>query len=318
MREIAFVISTKRNELRRAILPEDLQEIKYTKNVYIEKGYGKPLGYADKDYANLGCIVTDREEALAKDIVCDLKIGDATYINKLKNCTVFGWVHAVQNKKLTDIMIANNITAYAWEEMFKDGRHVFARNNEIAGEAAIMHAYQCYGIMPYNTKVALLGRGNIARGALKVLTLLGADVTVYSRKTEKLFIKNLGKYDVVVNAILWDVKRKDHIIYKDDLKRMKENALIIDISCDRKGAIETSTPTGIDDPVYMVDGIMHYVVDHTPALFYRTTSKELSKEVCKYIDLLVEGKESIVLTQAKIMDKGVILDNKIKQFQKRA
>lgn len=92
---------------------------------------------------------------------------------------------------------------------------------------------------------------------------MGADVTIYDRKTEKLFQKELSQYDVIVNGILWDTERKDHIIYKSDLKRMKKGAMIIDISCDRNGAVETSIPTSMDQPTYEVDAIVHYVVDHT-------------------------------------------------------
>lgn len=86
--------------------------------------------------------------------------------------------------------------------MFDKGLHVFWRNNEIAGEAAVMHAFQCYGEMPYNIKAAILGRGNTAHGALKILTMLGADVRMYDRRTEGLFHEELGNYDVIVNAIL--------------------------------------------------------------------------------------------------------------------
>lgn len=96
-----------------------------------------------------------------------------------------------------------------------------------------MHAFQLHGIMPYNTKAALIGRGNVGNGALKILTLLGADVHIYNRRMEKLLRDELSEYDVIVNAVLWDTNRNDHIIYKSDLKRMKKGSMIIDISCDR-------------------------------------------------------------------------------------
>jgi N5-(carboxyethyl)ornithine synthase len=215
-------------------------------------------------------------------------------------------------------MVKNKITAYAWEDMYDSGRHVFWRNNEIAGEAAIMHAYTLYGLFPYNTKVAILGRGNVARGALKILTLMGADVMVYTRKMEQLFRKEISKYDVIVNAILWDTSRKDHIIYKEDLKRMKKGALIIDISCDRNGGIETCIPTTIDNPIYVIDGITHYAVDHTPSLFYKTISESLSEIMIMYIDDLIEGNmNNDVLNNSLIIDHGKIIDQRIILFQNR-
>ena len=317
MKTIGFIISKKENEKRRAIVPNDLKHIKNLGYMYFEKGYGLFLGYSDEEYSKMGCNVADRDIVLKQDIICDPKIGDAEYIDLLKDQTVFGWLHAVQNRSLTDKLINGKITAYAWEEMYENNRHVFWRNNEIAGEAAIMHAFQCYGIMPYNTKVAILGKGNTARGAYRILTMLGADVVVYDRRTEKLFQQELELFDVIVNAILWDIKRKDHIIYKEDLKRLKKNSMIIDISCDRCGAVETSIPTSIENPVYTVDGIMHYVVDHTPSLFYKTASIALSQESSKYIDWLIEEKENGILSDAKIIDSGKILDNKINIFQNR-
>lgn len=318
MKTIGFPISTKENEKRRCLIPKHISSIKNKKSIYIETGYGNVLGFTDEDYNRAGVHIVTREEVLKKDIISDPKIGDAEYLSQLKDQIVFGWVHAVQNKNITDIMVKNKITAYAWEDMYDSGRHVFWRNNEIAGEAAIMHAYTLYGLFPYNTKVAILGRGNVARGALKILTLMGADVMVYTRKMEQLFRKEISKYDVIVNAILWDTSRKDHIIYKEDLKRMKKGALIIDISCDRNGGIETCIPTTIDNPTYVIDGITHYAVDHTPSLFYKTISESLSEIMIMYIDDLIEGNlNNDVLNKSLIIDHGKIIDQRIILFQNR-
>ena len=317
VKSIGFPISKKENEKRRALILADINKIKNKEYLFFEEGYGNDIGFTDQDLINLGCHVVNHENVLTKDIIVDPKIGDADYLDELNNQTLFGWIHAVQNKDITDKLIDHKLTAYAWEDMFEDGRHVFWRNNEIAGEAAIMHAFQCYGMMPYNAKVALIGRGNVATGALKILTLLGAEVTIYSKKTERLLRKEISHYDVIVNAILWDTKRTDHIIYKDDLKRMKKNAMIIDISCDRNGGIESSIPTTIESPFYFVNGIMHYVVDHTPSLFYKTTSISISEQVCKYVDDLCNGYENEILKNSICIKNGKIIDQRIIEFQKR-
>ena len=317
MKTIGFPISTKEHENRRAISPKSLINIVNKQNIYIEKGYGDVLGYSDDEYIAAGANVVSRDEVLKQDIICDPKIGDADYLSDLKNQTIFGWVHAVQNRDITDKLINSNLTVYAWEDMYKMNRHTFWRNNEIAGEAAVMHAYLLHGIFPYNTKVAVLGRGNSARGAVKTLNYMGADITVYDRRTEALFREELPLYDVVVNAILWDTNRKDHIIYREDLKRMKRGAMIIDISCDRAGGIETSIPTTIENPIYSVDGITHYVCDHTPSLFYKTTSEVLSEITSLYCDMLISNIPNEELIAAKIMENGVILDNRINIFQNR-
>ncbi len=317
MKTVGFLKSDKENENRICLLPEDINVIQNKKYIYLEEGYGKNLNIEDNEYIKAGVNVVDKQEIFDKNIIVEPKIGDAQYLKKLKNKTIFGWIHAVQNKAITDILIKNKLTVYAWEEMFEEGRHIFWRNNEIAGEAAVMHALLIHGIMPYNLKVAIIGNGNVSRGAYRVLTQLGCNITVYNRKMEKLLSKEIAKYDIIVNAVLWDVNRKDHIIYKEDLMKMKKGSLIIDVSCDHNGAIETSKPTTIEKPTYWIDGVEHYVVDHTPSLVYRTVSKELSGEVCKFIDYFITDSKNDVLNSALIVKNGVILDNNINEYQKR-
>lgn len=317
MKTIGFPISDKKNENRRALIPDDIYTVRNANCIYIEEGYGKVLGYSDDEYKKFGAKIDTRSEILKKDIICDPKIGDAKYLEDLDSQVIFGWVHAVQNRDITDTLIDKKLTAYAWEDMFDEGRHVFWRNNEIAGEAAIIHAYTLHGLFPYNTKVALIGRGNIARGALKTLTMMGAEVTVYSRHTEALLRKEIEQYDVVVNAILWDTSRSDHIVYREDLQRMKKGSLIIDISCDRSGGIETCIPTTLENPIYVIDGIVHYAVDHTPTLFYKTISHSLSSSIVSYLDELIEGVASTIMEKALIVEKGKIIDQRINSFQGR-
>lgn len=320
MLKVGFIKSDKHNEKRRALLPKDIVNVKNREYLYFQQGYGEELGIEDEEYKNLGCNICSKEEILGSNIqaICDPKIGDAKYLTQIsEGKTVFGWIHAVQNKDITDKLLNKKTTVYAWEDMFEDERHVFWRNNEMAGEAASMHALLCYGALPYDLKVAIIGNGNTSKGAFRVFTQLGARVNVYTRKMENLLKKELEEYDIIVNTVLWDVQRKDHIINKEALKRMKKNSLIIDISCDKNGAIETSKPTTIDEPTYCVEGVMHYVVDHTPSMCYRTISKELSKEVSKYIDYIITGEKCEVLENSKIIENGIILDDRINKFQNR-
>lgn len=318
MKSVGFLISRKENEKRRAILPEQIRTLSHPEKLYFEKGYGEVMGIPDEAYLACGSNVCSREEVMQKDIICDPKIGDAEYLTQLhEGQAIFGWVHATQNRDITDKIVDRKLTAYAWESMFDSGRHVFWRNNELAGEAAVMHAFQCYGKMPYETNVAVIGRGNTAKGAVKVLNMLGANVTQYDRRMENLLRRELGQYDAIVNCILWDVMRKDHIICREDLKRMKPGAMIVDVSCDRNGGIETCIPTTIQDPTYEVDGIFHYAVDHTPSLFHKTFSKNNSTVIAPYIEQLITEQPDDVLQGAMIIRNGEILDPEIKKFQNR-
>ena len=318
IKTIGFPISPKENENRRAIVPADIHTLSHPENVFIEKGFGNVLGIPDDEYAAAGCKICSHEETIRQDIVCDPKIGDADYLERMhEGQTIFGWVHATQNRDITDKIVNNKLTAYAWEKMFEMGRHVFWFNNELAGEAAVINGFQCYGQLPYGLEVAVIGNGNTARGACRVLNMLGAHVMQYNRRQEELLRQEIGNYDVIVNCILWDITRKDHVIYREDLKKMKKNAMIIDVSCDRNGGVETSVPTSIENPTYIVDGIMHYAVDHTPSFFYKTFSYNNSKVIAPYLEQLATGKTGRVLKGCLIIQNGMIVDREITEHQNR-
>lgn len=318
MKTIGFVISKKENERRRALIPSDLKDIKNLNHLYFEKGYGDIIGYSDTDYTKAGVNVVDRDRANEQDIICNLKAPEPEERKFFKEGqTLFGWIHAVQGRQITDFLVERRMSAIAWEEMFRNYRHVFYRNNEIAGEAAILHGFLCYGKIPYNCSVAVIGRGNCARGAMKILEKIGAEVTVYDRKTVKNIRDELGRYDVIVNAVLWDVFRKDRLIYREDIRRMKAGAIIIDVSCDEGIEIETSHATTIKNPVYYVNGILHYAVDHTASLLWKTATESISREVKNYVDDLIEANQNDVIKKATIIKDGEILDEKIRRFQAR-
>lgn len=118
-------------------------------------------------------------------------------------------------------------------------------------------------------------------------------------------------------SLFFQGMRKDHIIYRDDLKCMKRNSMIVDVSCDRNGGIETSIPTTIENPTYVLDGVMHYVVDHTPALFHKTFTWNNSEVIWKYINELQSENYDEVLSDALIIKDGEIVDDEIRKFQGR-
>lgn len=318
MKTIGFVISGKENEKRRALVPKHMQNIKNCNSLCFEEGYATHMGIADSEYQALGCHIKPKKEVYKCDVVCNPKAPEPE--ERLlfgSGQTLFGWIHAVQGRAITDFLLESKMTGIAWEDMYVDGRHSFWRNNEIAGEASVLHAMQCLGRLPQGLDVAILGRGNCARGAYKTFTQHGARVMNFDRLTEKLLRKEVDKFDVVVNAVLWDVYRTDHVLYNEDLKRMRRGSIIIDISCDEHMGIESSVPTTISDPVYVTDGIMHYVVDHTPALFHVSATDSISEIVSQYIDQIVEDRLSDCLKGATVVENGIILDERIVKFQNR-
>ena len=313
---MGLLISHKNHEKRRAILPEHVAQLRNRGNLYFETGYGLSVGRTDEEYAAAGAHIVSREQAMQCDIIVDVKLGDADYLDQLDDGKIlFGWAHAAQGLDFTSKCLEKSFTVIAWEEIFEDGRYIFYRNREIAGEAAVMHAFCNYGKMPYDCKVAIIGNGQTAKGAMRILHGLGATVDVYGRKQEQLFRKKLYEYDVIINCVMWDISRKDHLIYKDDLAKMQPNAMIVDVSCDPYLGVETSHPTTISDPVYEVDGVLHYAVDNTPAMFPFTVTKVLSEGTVRMMDDVIEGTYPPALLDAMVIEPGHIRSKSVWDFR---
>jgi len=319
MKTNGFPIPQKENEKRRALIPDDVRKLQRPEALYFEKNYGEPLGYSDEDYVNAGANIAPFEALFDCDIICNPKNPIAQEYQYFKQGqTLFGWIHAVQGKEISDFLIQKDMTAIAWEDMFDRGLHVFWKNNEISGYAAIIHSFMLWGRIPSECKVGIIGRGNVARGAIRALSAFGANVFVYDRHSVSRLRSELGQYDVIVNAVLWDVFRDDHLIYREDLTHMKPGSMIVDVSCDDHMGIETSHATTIEAPTFIVDGIFHYAVDHTPTLFYKSATESISKALWPFIDDLVMGKHNPILEQATIIRNGKIIDERITRYQNRS
>lgn len=317
MKSICFIISKKENEFRRAIVLKDLINVKNKEMVYFETGYGERYGFSDDDIKKAGFNVVSSENVYNYDVLIDPKIGDSDDIDKMKNKTIFGWIHATQNYDITQKLIDNQITCYAWEKMYDGKRHVFSKNNKIAGKAGVLHSMLFYGSTFGDANVAILGNGNTSKGVQELLNNFNVSYSIFGRNDEQELRKNINKYDIIINCILWDPNRTDHIIYNEDLLKMKKGSMIVDISCDPNGGVESSKATTIDEPIYYYNNVLHYVVDHTPSLLYKEATKSISEEVSKYIDDLISGNDNDILNNALIIDNGKIIDQEIIDVQNR-
>ena len=316
MKSVGFLISHKNNEKRRALLPSDLSNTRHPQQLFFEEGDGISVGYSDEEYQERGVNIVPRRDVLKCDVIVDVKLGDADYLDQIDPGKILcGWAHCVQNIEFTSTVLNAEHSVVAWEEIYENGRYIFYRNREVAGEAAIIQGFRYSGKMPYDAKVAIIGNGQTGKGAFRILAGLGAEVDIYARKNESQFRANMANYDVLVNCVMWDTHRTDRLIYREDLKKLRPGTLIIDVSCDPYLEIETSHPTTIDDPVYIVDGIVHYAVDNTPAMYPVTVTRNLSRAFAQYIDMLVENCYSDNLKKAVVIECGHILDKNIADFR---
>nr|WP_279288990.1 NAD(P)-dependent oxidoreductase [Anaerosolibacter carboniphilus] len=191
--------------------------------------------------------------------------------------------------------------------------------------------------------VIILGAGIVGKGATEVLCALGANITLMDvnvgvlRSVQQIFPKNvqttfsnqenikklLPKTDLIVNCVKWPKHRKDHLVTKEMLKLMRKGSVIVDISADVGGAIETYRPTTHENPTYVVDGIVHYGVDNIPGAVPHTTSVAYAATVLPHFrSILNDGvKEACrkdgYLRRSLTAYKGVLTHEETSLIQKR-
>jgi len=230
-------------------------------------------------------------------------------------------------------------------------RHVFCRNNELAGYSGVNNFMSTYGITPgaygKQRKIAVLGYGSTAKGALTSLIGLGAtDVTVFSRRTifeisdaikginykqykvkngeayidDEEAYKTLNDYDIIVNCVFQNPLKPIMFLRENQIKATKEKIKIIDISCDEEMGFDFAKPTKFTDPIVYGEHFIYYSVDNLPSLYYKAASFEISGAVVKYIKKLCHTnafEESNTISGAIDIKKGKILNEDILEFQNR-
>ncbi len=290
--KLGFIIPDYPCERRVAILPEHISDFK--NEIFVERGFGGYLSISDEEYERRGCAILERGEIFEKcEAVFSLKlIQKGDYEKIRKGQIIVGWTHPYasgkefcegvgRSKDCIIIDLENTHPRIYRGKKEVDNiylhRNFVWKNSYIAGYAAAIHGLTSFGLIPdSNIKVAVLSAGNVAQGALAVVNKFGADGKLYYRSTMKEFKENMGQYDVIINGI--ELQGTDEpIISNKDLKSLKRGCFIIDAAADTGRTIEASKHTTIVDPIYKYDDIFIYAVSNTPAIFYKTSSYEVSK-----------------------------------------
>ncbi|MCD9493512.1 N(5)-(carboxyethyl)ornithine synthase [Photobacterium carnosum] len=360
MKKIAvFGKSNKKNEDRIAIHPDFFHKIPelVAKNLYFESGYGERFNISDDILSNIFGGVLNRDDLYTN---CDVwllpkpSVDDYKYFSP--NKILWGWPHCVQGVDIAQCAIDNKMTLVAWEAMFggKDNTHIFYRNNELAGYAAVQHMMMLTGLNGYfgkKLKAAVLGFGATARGAINSLKSLGFnDITVYSKRdsylinapvesvnykkilidNNKVFFENndifqhpsdvLSDYDIIVNCVQQDPVNPLMFIDDNDILAINKKTAIIDISCDEGMSFSFAKPTTFDSPIIKVNNnITYYCVDHTPSLYWDSASYEITKSILDFIPLFINDDwlDNDILKNALEIKDGKIVNKKIIEFQNR-
>ena len=354
--------SRKENERRLPVHPAHFERIEpeLRGSMLVEEGYGERFGVADADLGVETC--SRDELMRRADVIVLPKPLAQDLVDIPEGKTLWGWPHCVQDPELTQLAIDRRLTLIAWEAMnhwAADGGfgvHVFHKNNELAGYCSVLHAMQLLGITgtygPPRT-AAVLSFGATARGAVTALTALGIhDVTVLTQRdpasvaspihTVKMvnydrqgpraitvrspdpeeFVRNLGRFDIVVNCVFQDTEDPVTFVMNDELDRFKPGNLIVDVSIDEGMGFEWARPTSFAEPMFDVgDGVHYYGVDHSPSFLFDAATWEISEALLPYLPVVAAGPDAWdgdeVLRRAIEIREGVVQNPRILSFQDR-
>lgn len=341
----------KNNENRVGMTPAGVAELKkHGHTVYVQHTAGENSGFSDEEYEKVGAeILPDIKDvyALAEMIVKVKEPIEPEYGLIKKGQLVFTYFHFACDKPLTDAMIKSGGVCLAYETVQKADRSLplLIPMSEVAGRmAALNGAFYLQktkggkgklisgvpGVKP--TKVLVLGGGTVGEAAARMAAGMGADVTItdislprlrqlenelpdnvhalYS--TEHNIRKELPDVDIVIGSVLVPGDKAPHLITREMLSLMEKGTVLVDVAIDQGGCFETSHPTTHSDPVYEVDGIVHYCVANIPGAVPNTSTMALTNATLKYAVALADKGWRQACKDDEALRKGLnIVDGKV-------
>ena len=290
--------------------------------VLVETDAGKSAGFPDEKYAKAGAKIcsTAKDVWDAADLVAKVKEIEPSEYGFLKeNQMVYCCIHPAGHPEEVQALLESKCTSITAE----DGRRNGSPNCEAAGKQGALFGLE--SMLTINggkgkfvsglagapgMNVVILGGGSVGQGALSMLAAMGAKVTVmdinlallrslvyqYGNKIDTMYCTQeaiaslLPQTDMIINCVKWPKQRKDFLVTKEMLKLMEPGSVLVDISNDNPGAIESSHETHHTNPRYVVNGVVHYCVSNIPSAIANTTSIALGCETLPVVlNLLNNG-----------------------------
>ena len=311
----------KNNENRVGMTPDGVAElVKHGHEVFVQHTAGEGSGFADAAYEKVGAKILPTIEAVydVAEMIIKVKEPIKPEYPLLKHGQlVFTYFHLACDLELTEAMVKSGAVCLAYETVQTADKRLplLVPMSEVAGRmASINGAYYLQktkggkgklmsgvpGVKP--AKVLVLGGGIVGEAAARMAAGMGAEVyitdislprlrqldaelpanvhTLYS--TEHNIRKELKDVDIVVGSVLVPGDKAPHLITRDMLKEIEPGTVLVDVAIDQGGCFETSHPTTHSDPVYEVDGIVHYAVANIPGAVPNTSTAALTNATLKY------------------------------------
>jgi alanine dehydrogenase len=312
----------KPQEFRVGVTPGAAQEaIGAGHQVIIQTGAGVGAGFSDDDYRAVGARIVDTAEEIfaTAEMVVKVKEPQAVERKQLREGQVlFTYLHLAPDPDQTRDLLASGVTAIAYETVTDrtGGLPLLAPMSEVAGRLApqvgawtLQKANGGRGVLLGGVpgvapaRVVVIGGGVVGTHAARVAAGMGADVTVLDRSLPRLRylddvfgrdFKNgyasaattaelVAQADMVIGAVLIPGAAAPKLVTRAQLATMKPGAAIVDVAIDQGGCFETSRATTHQDPIYDVDGIMHYCVANMPGAVARTSTLALGNATLPFM-----------------------------------
>ncbi|MDR1068985.1 MAG: alanine dehydrogenase [Clostridiales Family XIII bacterium] len=311
---VGLVKEIKNNEYRAGLTPNCVREYTAAGHtVRFERGAGEGAGFPDSEYEAAGGTAagTADEVWATSDMVVKVKEPIASEYKFLREGLIlYTYLHLAADKPLTDAMIASGVSGVAYETITDTfgGLPCLAPMSEIAGRMSVTQGakyiektYGGRGVLLAGVpgvekgKVAIIGGGMVGTEACKIAIGLGADVTIldvninrlaqldnqFGSRIQTLYstpanIKDsIRDADIVVGAVLIPGRKAPKLVNRSDLSLMREGSVLVDVAVDQGGCFETTHATTHEEPIFILDGIVHYCVANMPGAVARTSTLAL-------------------------------------------
>ena len=298
--------------------------------VWVENGLGEGSGFATSEYVAAGAKVCNTAEEVWAGVEMIVKVKEpleSEYKFFRKDLILYTYLHLAAERPLTDALVAAGVKSVAYETLTDrlGGLPLLSPMSQVAGRLSVQEGAK-YLEKPFGgsgvllsgvpgapkAKVLILGGGVVGINACKIAVGMGADVTITDINIDRLnylddifgariqtlystdaaIAENIKDADLVIGSVLIPGKSAPKLIKREYLATMKPGSLIVDVAIDQGGSADTSKVTYHDDPIYTVDGVVHYCVGNMPGAVPRTSTIALTNATLSYgLQLAAAGVE---------------------------
>ncbi len=317
----------KNNENRVGMTPAGVAEMcRHGHEVFVQHTAGEGSGFADDEYVKAGAKILPTIEAVYETAEMIVKVKEPIepeYKLVRKGQLLFTYFHFACEKELTEAMLKSGAICLAYEtvQLPNGSLPLLQPMSEVAGRMAVINGVYYLqktkggkgklvsgvpGVSP--TNVLVLGGGTVGEAAAMMAAGMGANVTItdiFLPRLRQLDIETpanvhtlyssshnicqlLPTVDIVVGSVLVPGDKAPHLITRDMLKLMEPGTVLVDVAIDQGGCFETSRPTTHSEPIYTIDGIVHYCVANIPGAVPNTSTLALTNATLRYAVALAD------------------------------